>query len=190
MEELEVERTNLDIEREQLNLLIKRGVKFEVVTKVRKRKKGLRGFFKKPEIKEEVTSYEIHEPTLSVLDRLCDIWLDMALDEEALKEGAVIVEAKKITKQNAKKMARVIAIAVLGEDYHITEITPLGKVKKYNDDKELSRLTNIFFHGIKPSKLALLTTTVTNVSNLADFITSMRLMSGARTTKPIAGRIE
>ncbi|MDR2009957.1 MAG: hypothetical protein LBQ22_05700 [Bacteroidales bacterium] len=186
----EDEKTNIDLEREQLNLLIKRGVKFEVVAKIRKRNKGLKGFFKKPEILEETTSYEIHEPTLSVLDRLSEIWLDMAIDEEALKEGAVIVEAKKAAKQNAKKMARVIAIAVLGEDYHITEITRAGKVKRYNDDKELNRLTNIFFHAIKPSKLALLSTTVTNVSNLADFITSMRLMSGARTTKPITGRIE
>jgi hypothetical protein len=186
----EVEKLDIELEREQLNLLIKRGVKFDVVTKIRKRKKGFNGFFQKPEVLEEVTTYEIHEPTLSVLDRLCDIWLDMALDEEALKEGAVIVEAKKTAKQNAKKMARVIAIAVLGEDYHITEITRTGKVKKYNDDKELNRLTNTFFHAIKPSKLALLSTTVTNVSNLADFITSMRLMSGARTTKPITGRIE
>ncbi len=186
----EAEKNNIELEREQLNLLIKRGVKFEVVTKIHKRNKGLKGFFQKPEILEETTSYEIYEPTLSVLDRLCDIWLDMALDEEALKEGSVILEAKKTTKQNAKKMARIIAIAVLGEDYHITEITPTGKVKRYNDDKELNRLTNVFFHAIKPSKLALLTTTVTNVSNLADFITSMRLMSGARTTKPIESRIE
>lgn len=186
----EVEKLDIELEREQLNLLIKRGVKFDVIIKIRKRKKGFKGFFQKPEVLEEVTTYEIHEPTLSVLDRLCDIWLDMALDEVALKEGEVIVEAKKTAKQNAKKMARVIAIAVLGEDYHITEITRTGKVKKYNDDKELNRLTNIFFHAIQPSKLALLTTTVTNISNLADFITSMRLMSGARTTKPITGRIE
>lgn len=186
----EAEKINLELEREQLNLLIKRGVKFEVVTKKRIRKKGLKGFFKKPEVLEETTSYEIHEPTLSVLDRLCDIWLEMALDEEALKEGSVIVEAKKIAKQNAKKMAHIIAIAVLGEDYHITEITQTGKVKRYNDDKELNRLTDVFFHAIKPSKLALLTITVTNVSNLADFITSMRSMSGARTTKPISDRIE
>lgn len=186
----EAEKLNIELEREQLNLLIKKGVKFDVVTKIRKRKKGLKGFFQKPDILEETTTYEIHEPTLSVLDRLCEIWLDMALDEEALKEGAVLIEAKKIAKDNAKKMARVIAIAVLGEDYHITEITRSGKVKRSNDDKELNRLTKIFFHTIKPSKLALLSATVTNVSNLADFITSMRLMSGARTTKPIDGRIE
>ena len=186
----EVEKDNIELEREQLNLLIKRGVKFEVVTKIRKRKKGFKSFFQKPEISEETTSYEIQEPTLSVLDRLCDVWLDMAIDEEALREGAVIVEAKQITKKNTEKMARIIAISVLGEDYHITEVSRTGKIRKYTDDKELNRLTKVFFHSIKPSKLARLATTITNVSNLADFIASMRLMSGARTTKPITDRIE
>ena len=185
------EKVNIDLERQQLNLLIKRGVKFDVESKVRKRKAGLKNFFKKPEIVDITTTYEIQEPTLSVLDRLCDVWLDMALDEEALlKEGAIIVEAKNIAKKNAEKMARIIAIAVLGEDYIITEISPLGIAKTRYDDNELNRLTKIFFHSIKPSKLAGLTTSITNVSNLADFIASMRLMSGARTTKPIADRIE
>lgn len=190
MNEENTVKTDLDIEREQLNILIKRGVKFDVITKLRRRKKGWKGWFQKPEITEEVTSYEIHEPTLSVLDRLSEIGLDLAIDEEELKNGKAMPGAKKLAKNNAKKMARVLAIAVLGEDYYITEITKTGKVKKYNDDKELDRLTSIFFHSIKPSKLALLTATITNVSNLADFITSMRFVSGARTTIPIAERIE
>lgn len=184
------QQTNLDLEREQLNLLIKRGVKFEVISKVRKRKKGFNGFFQKAEVIEEVQSFEIHEPTLAVLDRICEISLDMVIDEDAIKDDMVIAEAKRLTKENTLKMARLIAIAVLGEDYHMQEIKPSGKIIRRNDDKELTRLTNIFFHNIKPSKLALLTSTITNISNLADFITSMRLTSGARTTKPINQRIE
>lgn len=180
----------LDIEREQLNILIKKGVRFEITQKVYKRKKGIWGLFQKPIPIEETTSYEIHEPTLAVLDRICEVSLDMVVDEDALKDKVVILEAKKIAKQNNHKMARLIAIAVLGEDYHITEISPKGKIKRYNDDKELNRLTKIFLHSIKPSKLALLTATITNISNLGDFISSMRLTSGARTTKPIEGRIE
>lgn len=184
------EQNKIELEREQLNILIRRGVKFEVVSKVRKRKKGLKGYFGKKVIVEELLSFEIHEPTLAVLDRICELSLDMVIDEEAIKDEIVIAEAKKITKQNTLKMARLIAVAVLGEDYHITEVTPSGRFKRYNNEKELDRLTNIFFHNIKPSKLALLTSTITNISNLADFITSMRLTSGARTTKPIKGRIE
>ncbi len=187
-----IEKTQLELEREELNLLVKRGVRFSITTKIRKRKKGLKGFFRRPEVVEETTSYEIHEPTLCVLDRLSDVWLEMAVDEEAIQseDGSILTEAKQLAKENACRMARVIAIAVLGEDYHITEVTRLGKVKKRNDDKELDRLTNLFFHAIKPSKLVGLAATVTNISNLGDFLASMRLLSGARTTQPRKERIE
>jgi len=190
-EDIKTDKTPVEMEREELNLLVKNGVKFSISTKIRKRKNGLRSFFQKPETVVETTSYEIHEPTLSILDRLSEIWLDMELDEERLKaDSGIIEEAKRLAKKNALKMARIIAIAVLGEDYYITEVTRTGKYKKYNDDKELDRLTNVFFDAIKPSKLVGLSSTVTNISNLGDFLASMRLMSGARTTQPRKERIE
>lgn len=191
MENITTDKAPIELEREELSLLIQRGVKFEVTTKVAKRRKGFKRFFLKPEIVDEISSYEIHEPTLSVLDRLSDIWLDMALNEDVLQEGkAIISEAKQLAKENAARMARIIAIAVLGEDYHITEVDRFGRIRKYNDDKELDRITDIFFHTIKPSKLVALSATVTNMSNLGDFLASMRLMSGARTTQPRKERIE
>ena len=145
----------------------------------------------KPEIVEKTSSYEIHEPTLSVLDRLSDMWLEMAINENVLQESETIIsEAKQLAKENAARMARTIAIAVLGEDYHVTEVGQSGRIRKYNDDKELDRLTDIFFHAITPSKLVALSATVTNMSNLGDFLASMRLMSGARTTQPRKERIE
>lgn len=182
----------LKAEREELNLLVKRGIRFNVTTKIRRRKKGLRGFFSRPVTDEETTSFEMHEPTLSVLDRISELSLSMAIDEEAFKGAGhtAIEDAKYLAKDHAERMARVIAIAVLGEDYYVTEITRLGKVKKYNDDKELDRLTALFFHSIKPSKLVGLAAVVTNISNLGDFITSMRYLSGARTALPRKERIE
>ena len=88
------------------------------------------------------------------------------------------------------RMARVVAIAVLGEDYYVTEVNRFGKVKKYNDDKELDRLTALFFHSVKPSVLVGLVAMITGMSNLGDFINSMRLLSGARTATPRKERIE
>ncbi|MEG2157013.1 MAG: hypothetical protein RRY07_04405 [Bacteroidaceae bacterium] len=186
------EKTLIDIEREELNLLVKRGVKFDVTYKIRRRKKGFRKFFQKKEtiIVNEV--YEIHEPTLSVLDQLSAVWVEMGIDEDSLNAGgtSTLVEAKQIAHENARRMARIIAIAVLGEDYNMTEVGIKGRIKSYQDDKELDRLTALFMHTIKPSKLVGLANTVTNVSNLGDFIGSMRLMSGARTTQPRKERIE
>lgn len=191
MENITTDKDPIELEREELNLLIRRGVKFEVTTKVAQRRKGLKGFFMKPEIIEKTSSYEIHEPTLSVLDRLSEIWLQMAVDEDALQESSVILsEAKRMAYENAERMARIIAIAVLGEDYHITEVNRFGQIRKYNNDKELNRLTYLFKHTIKPSKLYSLSTMITNISNLGDFLNSMRLMSGARSTQPKTSRIE
>jgi hypothetical protein len=189
-ENLNTEKSAFEKERQELNLLVKRGVKFDVTSKVRKKDKGLMGFFRKRRISEETVFYIIKEPTLSVLDRLSDIWLEMDVNEELMKDDAVLIEAKRIAKKNVMRMARIVAIAVLGEDYHITEFSRSGKIKRHNDDKELDRLTDIFFHSVKPSKLVTLSTTIINMSNLGDFLASMRLMSGARTTQPRKDRIE
>lgn len=116
----------------------------------------------------------------------------MVVNEDRLTAGGTetLAEAKRIAKDNAARMARIIAIAVLGEDYHVTEVGTGGRIRKYNDDKELDRLTALFFHTIKPSKLVGLSEAITSVSNLGDFINSMRLQSGARTTQPRTERIE
>ena len=186
------EKTDFELEREELNLLVKQGIKFSVTHKVRRRKKGVKGFFHRPEIVTVKEDFEIQEPTLSVLDRLSAIWVEMEVNEDRLTAGGTetLAEAKRIAKDNAARMARIIAIAVLGEDYHVTEVGTGGRIRKYNDDKELARLTALFFHTIKPSKLVGLSEAITSVSNLGDFINSMRLQSGARTTQPRTERIE
>lgn len=186
------EKTDFELEREELNLLVKQGIKFSVTHKVHRRKKGVKGLFQRPEIVTVKEDFEIQEPTLSVLDRLSAIWVEMEVNEDRLTAGGTetLAEAKRIAKDNAARMARIIAIAVLGEDYHVTEVGTGGRIRKYNDDKELARLTALFFHTIKPSKLVGLSEAITSVSNLGDFINSMRLQSGARTTQPRTERIE
>jgi hypothetical protein len=188
---LEQEKTG-EMEREELNLLVQRGIQFDISQKVRKRAKGWRGVFGKKEVLEETTTFELHEPTLSVLDRISDISLDMVINIDELKKDGneAIAKTKELVKENSQKMARLVAIAVLGEDYHITEISKSGKAKRRNDDRELNRLTDLFFHTVKPSKLAVLVLSITNISNIGDFIASMRLLSGARTTQPRKDRIE
>ena len=186
------EKTDFELEREELNLLVKQGIKFSVTHKVHRRKKGVKGLFQRPEIVTVKEDFEIQEPTLSVLDRLSAIWVEMEVNEDRLTAGGTetLAEAKRIAKDNAARMARIIAIAVLGEDYHVIEVGTGGRIRKYNDDKKLDRLTALFFHTIKPSKLVGLSEAITSVSNLGDFINSMRLQSGARTTQPRTERIE
>jgi len=182
----------LALEREELRLLIQKGVKFDVTRKVRVHLPGLKGFFRKPEVREITESFELKEPTLSTLDRLSEVWLDIDIDEEGLTGGtlATIQEAKYIVHKNVKKAALIVAIAALGEDYYINEIDSRGRFRQKEDKAELQRLSALFFHNVKPSKLVELANTVTTISNLPDFIGSMRLMKGARQTKPGTDRIE
>lgn len=189
-----IEKSLQEIEREELNLLIRKGQKFIIRYTIKTKKRNLLGIRAKVTEEERAETFEIKEPTLAVLDRLSTEWLEMSLDESALSEGGTqtLLEAKRATAENTYRMARIIAIAVLGEDYHIKTINQkTGRVQFANDEKELERITDLFFHTIKPSELVTLCQRITNIANLGDFIGSMRYMSGARTTQPQrTGRIE
>ncbi len=185
------EKTLQDLERDELNLMIQKGVRFSVSRKVYKRAPGPLGFLlpRRPETITE--TFVIQEPTLNTLDRLTEIWVQMDIPEGELTAGGykTLAAAKRVAHKNTRRMARIVAIAVLGEDYYYTIQDANGRIRQKTDDKELDRLTDLFAHGIKPSDLLGLTQTVTSVSNLGDFIASMRYMSGAKTTQ-IADRIE
>lgn len=185
------EKTLQDIERDELNLMIQNGVKFSVSRKVYRRGRGLLGYFQRhPETVKE--TFVIQEPTLNTLDRLSALWIEMDIPEAELTAGGAktLQAAKRVAAKNTRRMARIVAIAVLGEDYYYTEQEPNGRIREKKDDKELDRLTALFAHSVKPSDLLGLTQTITSVANLGDFIASMRYMSGATTTQTIADRIE
>jgi hypothetical protein len=167
------EKTALEKERAELNLLVQRGFKFDV--SIRKRKK----------------TFEIHEPTLAILDRISDISLDMVIDEDELnhENEDAMASVRKIVKKNTKRQATIIAISVLGESFY-TNIPILKQVLNFVYRIRLLGLTNLFYHSVTPSKLLGLAIAVTNMSNYGDFIVSMRLLSGARTTQPRKESIE
>lgn len=184
----DAKKTLKDIERDELNRIIGNGVSFTITRRIRRKKAFPKIGYQVETISEK---YEIQEPTLSTLDRLSAIWIDMDIPEQELLKGGAdtIRTAKNLANINARRMARIIAVAVLGEDYFIP-CQRYGRTAYKGNDKALDDLTEIFLHSLRPSELVSLAQTVTAVSNLGDFIASMRLMSGARTTQPMTGRIE
>ena len=184
----DAEKTLKDIERDELNRIIGNGVSFTITRRIRRKKAFPKIGYQIETISEK---YEIQEPTLSTLDRLSAIWIDMDIPEQELLKGGAdtIRTAKNLANINARRMARIIAVAVLGEAYLIP-CQRYGITAYKGNDKALDDLTEIFLHSLRPSELVSLAQTVTAVSNLGDFIASMRLMSGARTTQPMTGRIE
>ncbi len=170
-------------EQDELRLMINEGVKFDVKLKYRRRKPGFFGLFLPREEVEETRVYTIQEPTLKTLDRLSAIWLQLEIDEAKLKDDDYLANAKKLAATNNRKLAEVVAIAVLGEDYY-TAVDKGGYFTYREDREELRKLTDTFQHFVKPSDLFTLAVLITNVSNLGDFINSIRLMSATRTSDP------
>ena len=173
----------LELEQNELRLMIQDGVTFDVNVTHDRRKPGFWGYFRKREKVTEKRVFKIEEPTLNTLDRLSALWLQMEIDETRLQEADYLNAAKKMANKEAKRLAEVVATAVLGEDYY-TAIDKGGYFKRTENKQELKRLTSLFLHTVKPSELFTLAVLITNVSNLGDFINSIRLMSATRTSDP------
>jgi hypothetical protein len=172
-----------NLEKREIDLLIEKGVNFEVDQVSYRKLKGFWGFFKSRAKVNEKVKYTIYEPTLSTLDRLAAEQLELNINENVLSSDDALGEAKRMSSQQTKRMSRILAIAVLGQEY--VKPIHIGPYFKYvYDEKKLNRLTEIFFTNIKPSKLLQLTVLINSISNLSDFINSIRLMSAVRTTMP------
>ena len=163
----------LEQERSELNALINHGWEFEVEgyhTELVPRR-GLWGCLL-PRRRRTVKArqkYRISEPTLGTLDRLSAEWIELAIDEERLKGTEAIEEARTMAARHARRMARIVALAVLGSD--VLKPTPVkgGAVHYEEDRRALDDLTDLFFHSIKPSELFRLTMTINAMCNLGGF---------------------
>ena len=126
---------NLTREQGELRQMINEGVTFDIEVTYRKRKPGLFGFFRKREQMKEKRVFRIAEPTLSTLDRLSMLWLEMTIDETKLNDADYLATAKQLANKEAEKLAKVVATAVLGEDYY--DVTDRGGyfVRKPNEKR-------------------------------------------------------
>ena len=169
-------------EQEELNLLLERGLAFTVT--VRKSRNRILG---KRKTWDEERRYIISQPTLATLDRLAVEQLALDLDEAKLTGADMdaMAEARRLAHENAERMARIVAIAVLGED-----IWDKKRGRRVENEQRLATLTDELYHSINPKKLQDLCTAIMQMANLGDFCISMRLMSAQRTTEPMKDRVE
>lgn len=157
----------------ELDVLIDKGVEFSITYKVSKRK-----FFKST-VETVTKKFTIKEPTLAVLDLISSESIKFDINEENIKENT-IQEGKRHVKKYAKDMSRIVAISVIGEDCFVM------KNRRFEvDNNSIDKLQHLFYHTIKPSDLYKLCTIILSVGNIGDFLNSMRLTSGAITTKKI-----
>ena len=181
------EEKKFEQERKELNTLINKGVSFEVKDIEFETRKRFFGLIKKRTPKEVKCTYTIEEVTLSTLDRLSAEWIEIAIDDNAMKSNDGMKIARGLAKEHAVRCARIIAIAVLGEK-RLIPCPCKGGTRWVEDVKALDELTALFARRIKPSRLYQLCVLVNAMCNLGDFLNSIRLMLPERTTMP--NRIE
>ena len=169
------EFNDIEAEKKEIRLLISNGISFTVDYVESKTVRIPRFSFCKL-LKKKVTTNEpkqrefvIKEPTLYTLDRLSAEYIEMVVDEEKIRE-APRQQARIYFQEHNKRMAKVVAIAVLGNEW--------------DDVDKLHELTEFFFRWLKNSSLVELVQVIDLTNNLADFINSIRLLSSARTTIP------
>lgn len=149
------DKVKKEIERKALNTLLERGIFFEVPGRL---------FFRR-----KIWKFTIRQLYLGTIDYLSDLYLQIDIDEERIKEDPQ-KEARRLSGQYAKLMARVVAIALLNS---------------YLGIKLFSRiLSSYLLWKINPQRLFELTIAIKTLSNPADFIASIRSLSLVRTTIP------
>lgn len=174
-------------ERKELNTLINKGVTFDVEDVEFQVEERFFGLWKKRVPIKTKRTFKIEEPTLGTLDRLSAEWIEFDIDETQLKSKDGMQHARTMANLHTRRCAKIVAIAVIGSDYLIPKSVH-GGVRFVEDVGRLNELTDLFARTVKPSKLYQLYILISTMSNLGDFLNSIRLMSADRTTMPI--RIE
>ena len=157
------ERQKIDKEREALNALLDKGIKFEIP------RRKMFGRERKPRY------FTIRQPYLGTMDHLAELFLEMNMNEDLIKADP-LAQSRKLAYENSRRMSRVVAIAVLNSYWRIKLFSGI--------------LSRYFRWKITPSRLFQLTMIINTISNVGDFTNSIRLLSIVRTTEPKADRIE
>lgn len=176
---------SLEQEKNELNALINKGVSFEIDDWDFEIKKLLFGLIRKRIPVKVKRKFRIEEPTLGTLDRLSAEWIEFSIEESKMSGDDKMKKTKSLVANNTYRLARIVAIAVIGSDYLMPKYTSSNVVRYVENTHELRRLTNLFLRTIKPSKLHQLAVLIDLMCNFGDFMNSIRLMSADRTAMPI-----
>jgi hypothetical protein len=150
----------LKAEKAELSTIIERGASFSV---------GCRSLLSRL-IRKKERRFVIYQPYLGTLDYLSAEFIQMDFDQARLN-GDGYNEAKRLASVNARRCARIIAIAILNRKLGIKYLT--------------RPLASYLLWRVTPAKLYQLAMLISQMSNLVDFIGSIELMSiQKRTTDP------
>lgn len=121
----------------------------------------------------------IRHNTLAVLDLISKECQRLKFDPHAFetKDLKVFAEARKLVSEHSRTMAKIIAIASMGEECFV--ITPHGDYQVR--EKEIKRLQDQIYVSLGFDELTTICDKITGHSDLANFINSIRLMGTIQT---------
>ena len=134
-------------------------------------------FWKKPEVKNVEETFVIKELTLSILDRIALESIELRENDDDFENEESI---KRYSRKHYKRVARIIAMAMLGENLEIAVKDSFGNLNFKVNEKELQRLTNILMKVCKPSMIYGLLDIIDIESNLTDFKNSTRKLTAVK----------
>lgn len=117
--------------------------------------------------------YVVKELHLGAMDLMADCFLKMEINEEAIKEYTLSAPKYEV-KKSAKAFAKVIAIAIMDAKNY----------SKWRIKLFTGILARKILWQVKPSVMLEVAKVILQLNNYADFLNSIRLTAGARTTKP------
>lgn len=147
-----------DLEQSELHLMIDKGVKFKV------KKVSILKYFGLPE-----RTFTIQQPYLHTLDLLSLEFLEIDFDEERLRQDG-LSESKRLIHNSSKRLANILAIAVLCSSWKINLFKPF--------------LSRYFMRRVTPAKMLELSMIINIMMNLENFINSIRLNAVHKTANP------
>lgn len=164
-----------ELESDELKLLRNKGFEFTV----RYKENG----------KQAKKKFTASNPTLAVLDEMSVEWLEFDDYEKRLEDGEDSIKVAQRSAVEAKRAAKIVALAVIGEDL-FSERRFLFIRWPHRNQRRLNRLSGFFYRHIKPATLYSLANAVLITSDLGNFLNSIRLMQVETTTTPTASLVE
>lgn len=144
----------IQLEREEIALMIEKGVEFEI------ERKSIFRFLPKFLGGSKTRKFSINQPYLGTLMLLSAEFLKLDFNEDKIREEG-ISEVKRLATVSCRPLANIVAISVLSSKWKITLFKSL--------------LATYFLWRLKPSKMLELSLVINYMMNLEGFTTSIRL---------------
>ena len=163
------------IEINELMKLISEGFAFTIKYRISKKKWWQ--FWKKNTFKIVEEQFRIKELTLGILDRISLESVELKEEDEQSVDSHYI---KTYSRKHYKRVARIIAIAILGRDAEYLQKNPFGNYDLVLNEIEIKRLSTKILAVLTPSDISKILDMIDIESNLGDFINSTRKLTAAK----------